>query len=285
MSAHSAKVSSRGDQFTPRLETKITQERANTENPYLIEEMSIHGYDHFELMEKCSVSDTIFLLLKGNLPNHLERNLFRELFIAFINPGPRHPATQASITAGVGKSLTTHILPISLSVFGGEFEGAANLEEAMRFYRRAVKKSPEALLEKQTEETLSIPGFGTVYGDPDPYATSLLEFFNTRYPQKVTSWVTELNTLCKQYNQGIKKAGVCAAVMADLGFQPRQANALYQLFSAPGLLAHGLEFANKPLTKMLFEPDSHYDLEDNELEKSPLQQTGSHHSNSLQGGN
>jgi citrate synthase len=39
-----------------------------------------------------------------------------------------------------------------------------------------------------------------------------------------------------------------------------------QLLAAPGLLAHGLEFSNKPVTAMLFEPDETYQIEENNNE-------------------
>ena len=57
------------------------------------------------------------------------------------------------------------------------------------------------------------------------------------------------------------KTGLCAAVLAELGFQPRQGCGLMQLLAAPGLLAHGVEYANKPFTSMLFEPDENYEID------------------------
>ena len=55
--------------------------------------------------------------------------------------------------------------------------------------------------------------------------------------------------------------GVVAAVLTDLGFPPRAAAGIYQIISAPGLLAHGVELANKPLTAMPFISDEDYIIE------------------------
>lgn len=258
MSSASANVRSRGEKFTPRIETKITRETSAAHNPFLVEQCRMHGYDHLELIDRCEFSDVIFLLLRGELPEPGERRLFRRLSIALINPGPRHPATQASITAGVGKTLTVNVLPIALSIFGGEFDGAGGVEQAMRYYRRASRK-PAA---EAAAVANPPPGFGTLYGDPDTYAEKLLRhLLQGDGEYRILDWVRQLHELLRPRQLGILKAGICAAALADLGFQPRQGNSLMQLMAAPGLLAHGLEFANKPLTSMLFEPDSSYEVE------------------------
>jgi len=262
MTTPSANIRSREQQFAPRLETKITEEIPSPTNPYHVKNMRIHGYDHSALMEKCEFSDVIFLLFRGELPNDFERDLFRKLCIALINPGPRHPATQASITAGVGKTDTVNVLPIALTIYGGEFDGAANVESTMRYFRRASRRpTNEVATALESNSDIEIPGFGQLYGDADPYAEALLNAFSSNSSSPLLSWIIALNTKLKQKNIGISKAGLCAAILAELGFQPRQGNALMQLMAAPGLLAHGMEYANKPLTSMLFEPDECYEIE------------------------
>ena len=53
-------------------------------------------------------------------------------------------------------------------------------------------------------------------------------------------------------------SGIAAAVFTDLGFSPRAGAGLFQLLGAPGLLAHGAELANKPVTAMPFVKDENY---------------------------
>ena len=176
MSSPSENVRSRGEQFATRLSTKITEEVASDENPFLVKQVRYHGYDQLEIMDKCDVSDTMFLLFRGELPNNVEKELFRRLCIALINPGMRHPATQASITAGVGKTMPVNVLPIALSIYGGEFDGAADVEAAMRFYRRLSRKpAVEAVSAFERGEIETLPGFGTLYGDIDLYAEELFK--------------------------------------------------------------------------------------------------------------
>lgn len=258
-------VKSRGDAFAEKIETKITYEESPEHNPYHVNKQLIHGYDHLDLLDNCSFSDTIYLLLRGNLPSEKDSILFNKLAIALLNPGPRHPAAQASITAGVGKTDTVNILPIALGVYGGTFDGAGNLEKTIRFFRKAAKKP---VIEFE-EEALNkkIPSITQHYGDADTYANVLLNKLKPyAHEGKVFSWLYQLQALIYPNNIGVTKTSIAAAIFADLGFQPRQGGALMQLLAAPGLLAHGLEFSNKPVTAMLFEPDETYQIETNNNE-------------------
>lgn len=253
-------VKSRGDKFSVKLETKITLEEAPEHNPYHVKKQVIHGYDHLDLLENSSFSDVIYLLIKGNLPSEKDSLLFGKLALALINPGIRHPAAQASIVAGVGKSDVVNILPITLGVYGGTFDGAGDITSAIRFFRKASRKSAEEVVDDALDN--QIPTITQHYGDADTYANILLDKLKPYASDgKVFSWLEQLQALIFPQNYGVTKASICAAILADLGFQPRQGSALMQLFAAPGLLAHGLEFTNKPLTSMLFEPDETYQIE------------------------
>jgi citrate synthase len=256
----SGTVKSRGDVFANKIETKITDEQSPEHNPYHVNKQLIHGYDHLDLLENCNFADVIYLLLRGNLPSEKDSLLFNKLAVALINPGPRHPATQASITAGVGKTDTVNILPIALGIYGGTFDGAGDMGNTIRFFRKASKKpvaeSEEDALNKK------IPSITQHYGDADTYAHILLERLKPYAIEgNVFSWLTQLQALISPKNIGVTKTSIAAAIFADLGFQPRQGGALMQLLAAPGLLAHGLEFSNKPVTAMLFEPDETYHIE------------------------
>ncbi len=260
MSSEASKVRSRGDDFAPKLETKITLEKPPAHNPYQTEQQFIHGYDHMELLEKLSFSDTIYLLLRGNLPSTEDKTLFNKLCIAFINPGVRNAAGQAAIIAGVGKTDPLHMLPIAMGVYGGRFEGAGEIETMLREFRRFSRKPAQNAEAKALSG--DITGMSTVYGDPDVYADKLLQYFAAQAETgKTIKWLYELQKLVLPKGIGATKAAVAAGVMADLGFQPRQGGPLLQMLSAPGLLAHGMEYSNKPLTAMKFESDEDYLVE------------------------
>lgn len=252
---------SRNDNFATKIETKITDEQAPDHNPYQIKQKTLYGYDHLDLLENCNFADVIFLLLRGNLPSPEQSLLFNKLAIALICPSLRHPAGQASMIAGVGKSDTVNILPISLGVYGGKFDGAGNVENAIRYFRKASRQAAKVCEVDALQG--NIPTIETVYGDADTYANILLEnLLPYAKNGKVFSWLYNLQQLVFPQNIGVTKASIAAAIFADLGFQPRQGASVMQLLAAPGLLAHGLELSNKPLTSMVFEPDEAYTIEE-----------------------
>ena len=253
------KVSRRDEKFATKLETKIAKEIANGENPYLADTIYFSGYEHLELMEKKSFTDIIFLLFKGELPSQEDAQLFNQLFIAFINPGLRHPGVQAAISTSVGKTMTEHVLPIALNVYSGEFDGQSKISNCIKFFRKSLNKSAVEI--SKNYEKNKAPGFSTLYGDADPYAEKLLHFFSHKYDRKILSWLKEFNDTRKKIGDGITKPAVCAAILSELGFFPKQALPIMQLMAAPGLAAHGAEYSGKPLTSMLFEADDHYELQ------------------------
>ncbi len=113
------KVVSRNESFDTQVTTKIWQEQPSDKNPYLAITSRCYGYDIFDLMEKCSFIEVFFLLMKGELPTKKQKELLEKLMIAFINLGPRHPATRAAMAAGASQTDTAHLLPISLAILGG----------------------------------------------------------------------------------------------------------------------------------------------------------------------
>ncbi|MEX1056846.1 MAG: hypothetical protein WED11_03880, partial [Natronospirillum sp.] len=172
--------------------------------------------------------------------------------------GVRHPAGQAAVVAGVGKTNVEQLLPIALTIYGGKEDGAGVVESSMRYFKQVSGQAVESVWDETSSP--EIPGFGSVYGDADAYAAKLLDSFDSP-PESTVFWAQQLQVKLAPLSIGILRSGVCAAVLTDLGFQPRQGVGLMQLLAAPGLLAHGLEFAGKPLTHMLFEPDSQYEIE------------------------
>lgn len=268
-------VRSRNESFTQRTATKIWSEKPSVDNPYIAESASCHGYDVFELMEKRSFVDVFYLLFRGELPSKADAQLLQTLMIALINPGPRHPATRAAMNVGIGKTDPVHILPIASAVLGGNHLGAGDIENAMRFLRKQQKSNPlefaqhiiaqklsDSSQENARENESAIPGFGQVYGGIDVMASAVVErLLKLEAAGDSLRWGHSFAKALEPEGYGWLMPGVAAAVFADLGFQPRVGGSLFQLFGAPGLVAHGLELANKPITAMPFVSDENYVIE------------------------
>ena len=264
------KVRSRNDVFVEKVATRIWDEQPSDGNAYLANSIRCHGYELIELMEKRTFSDVFYLLFRGELPSIEESRILETLMIGLINPGPRHAATRAAMNAGIGKTDPAHILPISLMIMGGSHSDAGVIEDAIRFLRknRGIDASivAEGLLEKSNspveEDWILTPGFGSLFGDIDPYSRDLAEKLSELPGAgKSLKWGAEFASSLNKENIGWLRTGVAAAVFSDLGFQPRVGGGLYQLLSAPGLFAHGIELANKPITAMPFIKDENYVIE------------------------
>ncbi len=267
MTTERGKVESRNDVFAERTATKIWCEIESSHNPYLAESCLCHGYDLLELTQKRSFVEVLYLLFRGELPGTDEARLLEQLMIALINPGPRHPATRAAMAAGVGSTDREHILPIALSIYGGSHLGAAEVEPAMNWLRKHRKHDPlqvaRKLIENSTPPTESdwhiVPGLGSRFGGVDLMAAKIANHLSTLPGEHETlTWGCTFANALNEHGLGWLTPAIAAAVFTDLGFSPRAGAGLFQLLGAPGLLAHGVELSNKPVTAMPFVKDENY---------------------------
>lgn len=266
----SARVRRRDDVYVDRTVTRIWEELPSADNPYIAEQCRCHGYDLLELVQKRGFADVLYLLFRGELPTAEEAQLLEALMVAFINPGPRHPASRAAMNAGVGKTDPALILPIALTALSGTHNAAGTLEDAMRFLRKHQRKrggEVSAQLLAQANRPAQgdwhiAPGFGSHYNGIDLISTKIANHLvGMSAAGSALRWGRQFSHALEAEGMGWLATGVVAAVLTDLGFPPRAAAGLYQIISAPGLLAHGAELANKPLTAMPFVSDEDYIIE------------------------
>ncbi len=256
----------RGTHFADRIATRIWYEQPFPANPYIAERCFCHGYDLLDLVHGCSFAQTLYLLVRGELPSPDAARLMEATLVALMNPGPRHPATRAAMLAGVGKTSPEHFLPIAFMVLGGE-TGAVEVGAAMRFMRRHGGEAPEqiadtllAASERPAAGDWRIaPGFGSRFGSseiiPRRMAEALIELPASG---QALRWAQGFADRISSRGLDWLMTGLAAAAFLDLGFHPRAGPGLYQLASAPGLLAHAMELANKPVTAMPFVDQENY---------------------------
>lgn len=261
----------RGDRFAERMTTAIWHERPSAENPYIAEQCLCHGYDLLELAEKRGFSDVFFLLFNGELPTGEQARLLEALMVCLINPGPRHPATRAGMTAAVSQTDWSHLLPISLSILSGDHLGSGEVTRAAKFMHRHLRDDPEGVARRLLDEFAAdapdgdvhiAPGFGCRYGSVDVMpgkAASMLAKMDAAGP--ALAWGTAFADLIRTRGQGWLWPGVAAAALSDLGFSVAAAGGLFQLMCAPGMFAHAREMSGQPLTAMPFVDNEHYFIE------------------------
>ncbi len=121
---------SRNTPFARRIRTRIWQELADPRNPWVATDARCHGYAHSEMIGRLDYAQTLFLLLRGELPGEHQHELLRRFLVAFCNPGPRHGATRAVMNAAASGTRSQHLGAIGLALLGGEHLGSAEVEQA-----------------------------------------------------------------------------------------------------------------------------------------------------------
>lgn len=277
--ADAVAVKKRDETFTDKVKSKICQEIPAAENPYIADRVLWHGYDVIDLMRHRSLVDVIYLMIKGELPSALQARQLEQTLILLANPGPRHTATRAVMNASVSKTNPIHLLPIGLALLGGEYQGAAEVRDAIKFLRKNMRKNPRELAVELCharsgddlgagEENRPAPGYGSHYSGIDNYAHSIAAQLVSCFPDnEALAWGMQFAAALEPMPAGWLLTGVAAAMFVELGFTPNAGAGLYQLAACPGLLAHGIELSGQPITAMPFVADKnyHYD-EDNSNE-------------------
>jgi len=264
------KVEKRADEFAAKFTTKILKEEPTDSNPFIAKNQYCHGYEIFELMDKKDGVDMMFLMFSGELPDETQKKLFNYLLVSCMNPGLRNPGAKAAICAGVGKTDPLHILPIGLSAYSSENQGAGSTSSIMQSVRKLSRQSPEQVeyiledsFQDKSAEFHVIPGFGSFFGSIDELSVSIGNKILEELPDlKFLTWSMALSDRLASHNLGILRAGLVSSILLDLGFNHKYGSVLHQLISAPGILAHGMEYSSKPLSAMPFVPDSNYEIID-----------------------
>lgn len=262
---------SRNTRFAERLRTRIWEEIPDPKNPWVAQGARCHGYAHEEMIDRLDYPQTIYLLLRGEIPDTNRHALLQRFLVAFCNPGPRHGATRATMSAAASGTRTRHLASIGMALLGGEHLGSAEVESAASFIARHRNEDPAELAARllmQSDDDSDAgdrriaPGFGTLYGELDPRAMQLAqrlaatpgEWPNLDWGQRFAHGIGA--------GHGWLEPGVAAAVGLDLGFAPRTTGVLYQIAALPGLLAHGLEAGRQGMQAFPFVADDDYEFID-----------------------
>jgi len=268
------KVEFREQSYADKVTTGIWQESASASNPYVGQDVRIHGYNYKDLIAAGSFADTLYLMLTGELPDKARSQLLETTLCAFANVGPRNNAVRAATAAGVSRAFDTHVLPIGMLVMGGKHQGCGDLALAINFLNRqqavpvadALKAALQTIAEAthdKAESASPVPGFGHYYGSHDPLAADIAACLlaidgDWKYLQWAQAFANELNAANSQWHW--LREGVFAAVCCDLNIPSVMAAALYQFCHAPGLIAHGFEHAGSPTTVLPFVSDDDYEI-------------------------
>ena len=228
----------------------------------------VRGYAIADIMEKLSYAETVYLILKGQLPTKAEAELMNAILVSSIDHGASPPSVLGTRTVVSGGNSLNAAIAGGVLVIGDTHGGA--IEQAAKIMQEWAKKSGE--VDKLADELVNwlkvnkmrMPGFGHRLHNVDPRTGKLFEIaerhgFGGRHI-----------ALCKAIEKGLAEKlgkqlpinvdGAIAAVISDMGFDWRLGKGFFIISRTPGLLAHAYEemTREKPMRK-LGPPASRYD--------------------------
>ncbi|MBD3168969.1 MAG: citryl-CoA lyase [candidate division Zixibacteria bacterium] len=223
-------------------------------------EIAIRGYDVTKLMGNRSFAETIYLVLKGELPNEAEAKMFEAILTSSVDHGVTPPSVLGARTVASGGN------PLNAAIAGGvltigDSHGGA-IEQCAKFLQDWAKKSGEVdeLAKELVHEFVAgkkrLPGYGHRLHDVDPRTVRLFDLakelnFSGRHIELAKA-VQEKFTEIKGKSLPINVDGGIAAVISDMGFDWRLGKGFFIISRVPGLVAHVYEeiTRERPMRKL-----------------------------------
>ncbi len=222
----------------------------------------IRGYSLDELMRKKTFVETIFLLLRGELPTVKETVMMNALFTAAIDHGPGTASAQtARIVASAKNSMHTAVAAGILAM--GERHGSA-IEGAAQFFQ-AYKNTEEVdvLAQELKTKKIRVPGYGHPFLEEDHRSAVLFALAQEQGIYGAHCSFAEKFHVAVNTKSSKKIAfnidGAMAAILLDMGFDARLMKGFFIIARIPGLVAQVYEeMADDPGIRRLDQSDIQY---------------------------
>ncbi len=204
----------------------------------------IRGHELGDLMINNGFVQTIYLLLKGQLPNETQAKMFDAILSSVVDHGPAvASALNARISASAKNPLHASVAAGLLGL--GERHGVV-IEPAMKFFFDHKDETDVlGLLKNMKEQKKYAPGFGHKIFEVDPRTQRLFAIAKEtgiyggycEFAQKVEDTLNSFSSKKLPLNAD----GAIAAILCDMGFDARVGNGVFVIARVPGLVAHVIE--------------------------------------------
>ncbi|HSR89343.1 MAG TPA: citryl-CoA lyase [Candidatus Udaeobacter sp.] len=204
----------------------------------------VRGYSLESLIKNKSFTETIFLILKGNLPNENETKMLNAMLVAAIDHGIGTASAMTSrITASSGNSLHTSLAAGILAM--GKLHGGATEDAAKFFTENITEKNVAELVRSLKDKKIRLPGYGhkvlTHDNRTDTVFTVAKETgFYGKYCAFAEEVMIELNKISSK-PLPLNVDGAMAAILLDMGFPWQVTKGIFIIARVPGLVAHIFE--------------------------------------------
>lgn len=219
-------------------------------------EVLLRGYPVEQLIGEVSFVDTIWLMLRGDLPEPGQRRLLEAALVAAVDHGPQAPsiaAARMAATCGLGLN---NAVATGVNLLGDVHGGAG--QQCMQLLADLDQTAAEGTdLDDAAEKLVAdhrasgtrIPGFGHRFHPRDPRRDPLLRLVEAAESHgDVPGWALRAGTaLERALARGRSRPvpmnidGATAIVYSELGFPPELGRGLFVLARSIGILSHAWE--------------------------------------------
>lgn len=209
----------------------------------------VRGFELTKLVEEVGFVPAIWLVLKGELPNKKQERMFEAILVSSVEHGLGPPSTTVARTvASTGNSVNTAIAAGISAI--GEYHGGAG-EAAAEIFQKALKTgkridvAAKTIVDEVIKSGKRMPGYGHSVYTVDPRTQTLLKIAKKEgYYGKYVSLALEVEKeLQKRTGKKLplNVDGVQAALLLELGFNPKLARGVFIIGRTPSLVAHVFE--------------------------------------------
>jgi len=221
----------------------------------------VYGYDLINLAGKSSFARTIYLILKGQMPDKNSEAMLDTMLTMAID----HGVEPSSVVAA--RNIYSAGNPLNTAVAGGvmalgEFHGGA-IEAAMENFKKYQPLGFDEMNSDFTKSGRRIHGFGHRFYTTDPRTEKLVSIakelgFFGKYVKFALECEEKLSIGGKKLPLNID--GIFAALLCEMGFNSKAGNGFFIIARVPGIVAHVVEesLREKPVRR-LREEDVEYD--------------------------
>lgn len=209
------------------------------------DEILVRGYPIEELVRSRSFGDVVYMLLTGELPAGKEGELVEAILVACCEHSLAAPSVDAvRFVASSGVPLQTAVAA-GVSAVGDVHAGAIEPCAQLLHESVAARRSADEVFTELRRAKRRLPGYGHPVHENDPRTKVLLELaqaWNLAGPH--VAFARELEEAAEQHlgrRLGLNVDGVIAALMCDLGIDPRLGKAFFIVGRCPGYVAHAYE--------------------------------------------
>lgn len=224
----------------------------------------VYGYDLTKLAGDVSFAKAIYLILKGEMPDKNSEAMLSSILTISID----HGVEPASVVAA--RNIYSGGSPVHAAVAGGilalgEYHGGA-IEAAMENFLKYCPPGgdgAEELVSDFAKAGERVAGFGHRLYETDPRTVRLVAIakelgFYGKYVKLAENVEGKLSSGGKRLPLNID--GIIAALLLEMGFNPKVGKGVFIIARTPGLVAHVVEEAlrEKPVRR-LSDSDVEYD--------------------------